>query len=238
MAVVAEFAGVPCSGKSTAHKKSLEYFNAQGFVNGEVFFEEYVAQIPILGRLYRYKRLGHLAEVCVLAWMHLRQLASTPKLYRGLALEILHSHAKGKVVRTVFFKLGKGLVIRKKCRESVIVDEGLIQMLFAVFIPMPGRPQRLARIGEILQLLPLPAVVIFGPDGPEEEFVRRIMVRGHHRITGNRHTKVRLIQNAVADPVLTQRASEFVAQSRSIQQALIRELQGRVEIKRFCDIGA
>ena len=237
MPVVVEFAGIPCSGKSTAYENSKEYFSAKGFVRAEDFFAEFIARIPYTRGFLEFHFVNMLTRIGILVWIHLLQILSTPGLYWRIGREIAHSDKKAKVARSVFFKLGKAILIQKRCTQSVYMDEGVIQMLFAIFIPSPGTPERLDQIGTFLRILPLPDTVIVGPDGPEEEFVRRLLVRGHHRITGNRHTKEKLAQPALENTELRKRARHYIAQCSSIQRSLLREMEGRIDVRRFRDIG-
>lgn len=237
MAVVVEFAGAPCSGKTTAFRAGKTYFQERGFINGENWLRRYISDAPLIGCMHRRRIAPNIASATLLLWAHLRQGLSTPQLYWRLCCEIAHSSRRLKTARSVFFKLGKGILIRRYCTQDVYLDEGVVQMLFAVFVPPSDKAPRLHRIESILKVLPLPQTVLFGPDLPESELVRRILTRGHHRVTGKRHSRHTLSEPAFGDVVAKRAAERLITNSNKIQRALIGELSHVIEVRRFNEHG-
>lgn len=230
--IIIEFAGVSCCGKSTAFStifkqpiptdvSSAEHVLKTYYVSltKKIFFVDITTPAPI------YKAI-------VLTWIHLSNVARYPKFYRLCITAIMQQNQKLKAFNSFFFKVGKSLLLRKINKGVTLVDEGIIQLLFSLFVQPSAhinKPDhelnKIMELNKFIEHAPLPDEVIFGPIAPQQQIVDRMINRGHHRVTTGFYTS----------KDLTARVNDFTEQSINLQLKITKQLNGRLIINTLSD---
>jgi hypothetical protein len=244
MAVVIEIAGISCSGKSTA----MQYFKEKACCNNTIEAEAY------LGGYYKSIANGLLLKdtivkrpifkVIVVAIEHLKNIFNYRQFYFVCLLRIIRNEGKVKALRSFFFKIGKYYIFKKANVVQIIMDEGPVQMLFALFVNRNAMDDKQAyEVKTLVKCMPMADKVIFGPSSPEELFVSRMMKRGHHRVTGSRHrvTESREIISdlnkvTLCESEMRKRALLFIDKSVQLQKIIFQEVKNRTKVSCLSDV--
>ena len=223
-----EFSGISCSGKSTALERLFSTHTPSELVDSEQWLQQYFQQRAYCLPLAE-KTENSVVKGGLLLLAHLRNIYKYKAFYWHCCRQIVDGDARGLALRSFFFKFGKFLILQSASDKNIVVDEGHIQLLFSLFV----RDKDLdalakQRLNRILDSMPVPDQLVVGPSSPQAIFIERLLSRGHHRVTGERHRLKAVDADYVANPEVQQRANDFICRSIDVQQAIVTVLKGRV----------
>lgn len=225
-----EIAGITCSGKSTVIGKLTG--KGTGLIDSEMWLNSYYkkkfeAMGPFAG-LHRDRK----ARACYLFLMHARNYFQYRKFYSLCLMQIMEGEGRFRASRSVFFKFGKYLVLKSAAEKDIVIDEGHVQALFALFVrDRDLSSNSLVLLERMLALMPLPDHLILGPALTDTELTKRLLSRGHHRVTGMRHRYSRIEKGYIPTEYERVSAKNFIRRSRIVYDAIIEGLSDRIPIR-------
>lgn len=225
--IIIELAGVSCCGKSTAFSQLFNMPRVSNVLSAEQVLKEHYIAIAKQLLFIDLTTPSPLFKVSVLLWVHLKNITRYPKFYGLCLYAVALGSERIKAFKSFYFKTGKCLLLRQIKKDVIIVDEGIIQLLFSLFVRSHMYSENTdAILNKIIKHAPLPDEVIFGPVEPLNLIIARMINRGHHRVTNGRYTV----------DELESRARVFTVQSIDLQLDIIERLNGKLIINRISDV--
>lgn len=218
--MIIEFSGVSCAGKSTAFRKIFESPMPVNLRCAEAVLLDNYRQVAKRLFFVDINRPPSFLKVLCLAWAHLKYCLQYRSFYKLCISLILRSDHKLKASNSFFFKMGKWLILKENNKSVVLMDEGIIQILFSLLISIDqniDNPTRLIR--SFIKYAPLPDEVVFSPTNPLNQITERMVKRGHHRVTVGQYSPFEV----------EKRAAQFTTQSIQLQRMIINELRHKVK---------
>jgi len=231
VALVVEFAGISCSGKSTALTAIFSKTANISVVDSEDVIRKYLEKKTRCLPFFRYFQSNNIIKVVFLLAVHFKYVFKYAQFYNLCMKQILKTDNIIKSFRSFFFKVGKYFLLKKTNEEKILMDEGPVQMLFALFVQARDLDKKsMEALNNIINVMPLPDEVVFGPDQPESLFVERILSRGHHRVTGKCHKSGKLTSEIFSEEEKEIRAREFTVRSIDLQRLIVSAVSDKVSI--------
>tara|TARA_B100000941_G_C28507844_1_gene558585 strand:+ start:3572 stop:4243 length:672 start_codon:yes stop_codon:yes gene_type:complete len=199
---ITEITGPAGSGKSTFKNRSLD-----GYINGDSFLDEYFNHKILFGRKITYLFI----------------ILINFKFYNihYIAFKIILKHRyKFKTIRSYISKFSKFIFLAKRNKGNFIVDEAIIHTAFSLFVlERKLRKKDYSLLNKYLSSIPVPDKIFLKFSLNKEELIQRLLIRGHHRITGIRHNKVKDSSSSslFSDTQQLQKAQIFVTNSLLVQ---------------------
>lgn len=237
MALVIEFSGISCSGKSTALEAIFNTVNKTSFLNSE---DVITACLINSIKLFPFaKKIGSskIYKVVFLFVVHLTNVLKYSRFYFLCMRQILKADNSIKASRSFYFKIGKYFLLKKANEKTILMDEGPVQMLSSLFV----QDHDIDKVEEealvkIINIMPLPDEIIFGPHQPAMLFVDRILSRGHHRVTGKCHKSGNIQDVIYTDDEVEIRAKYFISRSIYLQKKIMSFVSKKTSITCLNDI--
>lgn len=225
--VIIEFAGVSCCGKSTAFSSIFMEPMPSNVSSAETVLKTYYVSIAKTLFFINITTPSPIFKAFVLVWVHLMNVLRYHKFYGHCIVVILQGSDKLKACNSFFFKVGKCLLLRQINQGVTLIDEGIIQLLFSLFVRYADNINDTENaLNKIIEHAPLPDEVIFGPIEPIDMIINRMIKRGHHRVTSDLYTS----------DELKSRVATFTVDSINLQVELIKHLNGRLTIHTLNDV--
>ena len=114
MAIVVEFAGIPCSGKSTALRSLFNKSFTVSAIDAEMALNRYYTDNICLYPIIKQMRLDSLIKSIILLLIHAKYVFIYREFYCLCLRGILICNSRVKTLRSFFFKIGKYFLLKKK----------------------------------------------------------------------------------------------------------------------------
>ena len=200
--LITEITGPAGSGKSTFKNRSSD-----DYIDGDSFLDEYFNHKSLFGRKVTYLFI----------------ILINFKFYNihYIAFKIILKHKyKIKTIRSYISKFSKFIFLAKINKGKFIVDEAVVHTAFSLFVlERELKEEDYVLLNKYLSCIPVPDKIFLKFSLNKEELIQRLLNRGHHRITGIRHNKIKQSpsNSLFSDTEQLDKAQIFVANSLLVQ---------------------
>jgi hypothetical protein len=237
VALIIEFSGISCSGKSTALESIFNKTNETSYLNSEAVI---TARLINSIKLFPYStKVGStkIYKIAFLFAVHLINVLKYSQFYFLCMRQILKADNSIKASRSFYFKIGKYFLLKKANEKTILMDEGPVQMLSSLFVQDHDIDKAEEEVlVKIINVMPLPDEIVFGPHQPAMLFVDRILSRGHHRVTGKCHKSGNIRNVIYTDDEVEIRAKYFIRRSIYLQKKIMSFVSKKTSITCLDDI--